>query len=75
MIIIDKEEELFDREDYVFIRDGLELYGGILIRKKQKVDFDRDLMIDISSALDKVVKILSKFDDYLDEFKLDNLNL
>lgn len=66
---IDKENELFDREDYVFIKDVLELYRGLLNRKKQKDDFDLDIMLDISYALDKIDEIKLKLDDYLDEFK------
>lgn len=50
----------------------LELYGEMLIKRKKKSDFDLDLMIDISGALNKVENILLKLDDYLDEYKLDN---
>lgn len=71
-MIIDKEEELFERDDYVFIRDVLELYGEMLIKRKKKSDFELDLMLNISGALNRVENILLKLDDYLDEYKLDN---
>lgn len=62
---------MIERITYLF-RDILELYGEMLIKRKNKSDFDLGLMLDISSALDKVIKVLSKLDDYLDEFKLGN---